>query len=71
MVFRISTVPAGRAGNFFVVKRQCFELTLRFPNNEFHFFITSEDKESYYASSVHGSCVQLCWAELFFLSVFC
>lgn len=68
----ISTVPAGRAGNFFVAKRQCFELTLRFPNNEFQFFfITSEDKESYYASSVHGSCVLFCWAGLFYLSMFC
>jgi hypothetical protein len=39
VVFRFSTFPAGRAGNFFVAKRQCFELTLRFPNNEFQFFL--------------------------------
>ena len=39
MVFRNSTVPAGRAGNLFVDKRQCFELTLRFANNEFNFFL--------------------------------
>lgn len=72
VVFSISTLPECRAGSFFVAKRQCFELKLRFPNNEFQFFfITPEDKESCYTSSVHGSCVMFCWAGLFYLSIFC